>query len=113
MDLTIGQHEWETIHTFEKMFDQLDNMTSCKLAYFEFLKKWPSMTVSQKSKHHREKVCHELNLWIKHRDPAYFDEHIKPFIKVSVMHKENGYEYLIVIVIVQIEQVLYGSLFGR
>ncbi|KAI7875308.1 hypothetical protein K492DRAFT_211014 [Lichtheimia hyalospora FSU 10163] len=84
LDLTIGQHEWETIHTFEKIFDQLDNMTSCNLRDFEFLKKWPSMTVSQKSKHHREKVCHELNLWIKHRDPAYFDEHIKPFIKCKL-----------------------------
>lgn len=115
LDLTIGQHEWETIHSFEKIYDQLDNMTSSKLRDFEFLKKWPSLTVSQKSKHHKKKVCHELNLWIKHRDPVYFDEHIKPFIKVRksvVVVKRGLVSNGPIIIIVQIEQVIYGSLFG-
>ncbi|KAI7858568.1 hypothetical protein BDC45DRAFT_554138 [Circinella umbellata] len=82
-ELTLNMnHEWEIVDSFEKLFTLFGNMASnVNLTLVEFLKQWPTYTDTQKLKKHDKLACHELNLWIKFKDPEFFARHIQPCIE--------------------------------
>ncbi len=52
--------------------------------YWEFLKGWEANTLDEKHKKYDKYSCHELNLFIFCKDPAYFEEYVKPFLKNKI-----------------------------
>lgn len=85
--LDLSRHEWEVVDNFETVFDLCKLLTSDyvaeELSKFEFLKTWHDMDLEKKLEKHQELPCHELNLWLKYKDPVFFDQHVKPYIKVK------------------------------
>ncbi|KAI9312675.1 hypothetical protein BX666DRAFT_1880893 [Dichotomocladium elegans] len=94
LELDMTQHEWEIVSSLEKVFDHFCMATEFSLEDFRFLNTWHSMPLAQKLKKHQEMVCHELNLWLKFKDPAFFDAYVKPSIK-SKLRKSFMDTYLL------------------
>ena len=42
--------------------------------------KWPTLTAEQKAKTYSDNCCHEFNLFLKMKDPQYFEAVVKPFL---------------------------------
>lgn len=47
---------------------------------WKFLTKWPTFTVDQKNKKYNKHMCHEFNLFLFFKDPAYFETYVKEFL---------------------------------
>ncbi|KAI9271588.1 hypothetical protein BDA99DRAFT_602382 [Phascolomyces articulosus] len=78
-------HEWEVVDSFQKMFTLMENMaTRVNLKVVDFLKQWPTYTEAEKLKKHDSMTCHEINLWIKFKDPEFFAQHLKPSIAAKL-----------------------------
>ncbi|OBZ90101.1 Actin-binding protein F [Choanephora cucurbitarum] len=85
--LTLNTHDFAIIDSFEKLFDTIKVISSAGrmlIDEFEFLRSWPTFSLEKKLKTHEEKVCHELNLWLKKKDPQFFNAYVKPVIKNKV-----------------------------
>ena len=52
-----------------------------ELARFAFLTRWPSLRKEEKLELYSEFACHELNVFLKRRDPAFFAEVALPFLE--------------------------------
>lgn len=50
------------------------------LEKFSFVLKWPSLTEEEKASKYNEFACHELHFFLFHKDPAFFQEVIHPFL---------------------------------
>ncbi|MEM6673491.1 MAG: hypothetical protein AAF726_11660 [Planctomycetota bacterium] len=53
---------------------------SDELAKFEFLTRWPSLSDEEKRAKYSEYVCHELNAFVREKDPAFFADVVAPYI---------------------------------
>ncbi|KAG0171387.1 hypothetical protein DFQ28_001072 [Apophysomyces sp. BC1034] len=97
LNLKNGQHEWEVVSSLEKLFQLFTTLSSddisSALNEYEFLITWPSFSLEKKLELHEKMNCHELNLWLKQKDPEFFDNHVKPFIK-SKIYKSFMDQYL-------------------
>ncbi|KAK9762469.1 hypothetical protein K7432_011754, partial [Basidiobolus ranarum] len=85
--LVINTNEYETIDSFEKLFDTIKTISTVgdSLANeFDYLKTWPGLDAEKKLKLHEEKVCHELNFWLKKKDTLFFKQFVEPAIKSKV-----------------------------
>jgi hypothetical protein len=51
------------------------------LGEFGFILRWPSLTPDEKREHYGKHACHELNFFLYHKDRAFFDAAILPFLK--------------------------------
>ena len=51
-----------------------------ELAKFGFLMQWPSLDQAQKQKLYDEHACHELHLFLFHKDPQFFAAVVKPLL---------------------------------
>lgn len=50
----------------------------------DWVTNWTTYSDEEKLKIYDEKVCHELNTYIKYNDPAFFKRIVQPFIKNKV-----------------------------
>ncbi|KAI7892341.1 uncharacterized protein EV154DRAFT_462599 [Mucor mucedo] len=84
--LSISTDEFETIDSFEKLCDTIKNISFVSefSKEYEFLQSWTKFDGEQKLKSYEERVCHELNIWLKHKDPIFFKDYVKPAIKCKV-----------------------------
>jgi len=48
------------------------------LAQFEWMVRWPRLTDAEKQARYSEFACHELNLFLARKDPAFFERVVKP-----------------------------------
>jgi hypothetical protein len=48
--------------------------------FVETLIRWPTFTKEQRVKKYSENCCHELNLFLKMKDPEYFESVVRPFL---------------------------------
>ena len=46
--------------------------------------KWPTLNVEQKAKTYSEYCSHEFNLFLKLKDPSFFDKAVKPFLSNKI-----------------------------
>lgn len=92
--LVLHTNEYETIDSFEKLFDTIVRISKVGKIVdekFSFLKNWPNLSLQKKLKLYQEHACHEFNLWLKKKDMEFFDTYVKPFIKVSLdRHRYAG-----------------------
>lgn len=93
-NIVLHTHEYETIDSFEKLFDTIVKISDSGVYVnqnFWFLKTWPSLTLEKKLETHQEHICHDLNLWLKKKDPQFFNTYVKPAIKVKrpSLYKSN------------------------
>ena len=50
------------------------------LAEFEFLVRWPELSREEQLRLYSAHACHELHLFLQQRDPAFFDEVVRPYL---------------------------------
>ena len=50
------------------------------LAQFGFVTRWPSLSAEEKRARYSEFACHELNLFLERKDPAFFAEVVRPYL---------------------------------
>ena len=50
----------------------------------DWVTNWKTYSDEEKLKVFDEKVCHELNTYIKYNDPEFFDKILRPFIQNKV-----------------------------
>lgn len=93
--LTAGEtFELEDMTTSEfQIYDALkkvyDFMMTAKedptLREFAFILTWPDLTSDEKLDHYTKYACHELNVFLYHKDRDFFDRVIMPYLK----HKKD------------------------
>ncbi|KAG0175637.1 hypothetical protein DFQ28_006599 [Apophysomyces sp. BC1034] len=84
IELVTHRSEYQTATSMEEVFEILQVMPhhfGSQMREFEFLMQWRSFTPERKLELHEKYCCHELNLWLKHKDSAFFNSHIRPSIK--------------------------------
>lgn len=52
--------------------------------FWEFLKKWNTLTLEEKHKKYDKYTCHEINIFVYFKDPAYFESCVRPFIQNKI-----------------------------
>lgn len=85
--LVLNTHEYETIDSFEKLFDTIKTISNVGEEFaqkFYFLKTWPGVDLASKLELHDKHACHELNLWLKKKDLKFFDAYVKPAIQSKI-----------------------------
>lgn len=84
--LTLNTHEYEVLDSIEKLLDTVKTISNVGNAFaneFDFLKTWPTLSLEKKLELHERKVCHEFNLWLKKKDVSFFDDYVRPALKVK------------------------------
>lgn len=51
-----------------------------EIGNFHFLPQWARADTKQKTAWYSEHACHELNFFLLHKDPAFFDEVVRPYL---------------------------------
>ena len=51
-----------------------------EFARFAFLTTWPERTAEEKAQLYRQYACHELHFFLWHKDRAFFDAVVRPFV---------------------------------
>lgn len=51
-----------------------------KLAEFAFILTWPTLKAEEKRAQYSKYACHELNFFLKQRDPDFFQNVVRPFL---------------------------------
>ncbi|KAF7724032.1 hypothetical protein EC973_001439 [Apophysomyces ossiformis] len=93
-----GQKDWEVVDSQEKLFELFSVLASddivAVLKKYSFLPFWRTLSLERKLELYEQTNCHELNLWLKQKDPTFFDNHVKPFIQCKI-HKRFMDLYLL------------------
>lgn len=83
--LTISTNEYETIDSFEKLFEMIKVISTLGDSFaekFDYLKTWATLDEKKKLELHEKKVCDELNLWLKKKDNSFFEQNVRPSLQV-------------------------------
>lgn len=88
--VSISTNEYETIDSFEKLCGTIKNISAVSefSKYSEYLISWVKFDLEKKLQLYEENVCHELNIWLKQKDPIFFNEYVQPGIKVTTKDKK-------------------------
>ncbi len=74
----------ERYDTLTRAFELLSTLTSsharATLEKFRFVLTWPSLTPDERRERYSEFACHELNLLLARKDPAFFAEVVRPHL---------------------------------
>lgn len=74
---------YDSIASVYRLYANLSNNNT--LLEFGFILNWPKMKPEEKRQKYSDFACHELNFWLYHKDPAFFDQVIKP----ALTNKKN------------------------
>lgn len=76
------QAEFEVYDDLGKVFAFYGTLlkSDSEFMKFDFITRWPSFSEERKRELYSEFACHELNLFLKHKDPAFFEAVIRPWI---------------------------------
>ncbi|MGA0369229.1 MAG: hypothetical protein ACO3N7_07235 [Kiritimatiellia bacterium] len=78
----LATSRYQVIGDFGTAFDLLQTLSGdARLAKFEFLKTWPSLEMDAKLEKYGEFASHELHLFLYARDPEFFAEVVKPYLR--------------------------------
>lgn len=72
----------QTYDTLGDVYDLFRTMAGegSELVRFEFLKGWPKLPAEEKRRLYSEFVCHELNVFLRRKDPAFFADVVLPYL---------------------------------
>ena len=69
---------WRMLDTIGQAYELLDTLCDDdRFDDFTFIKNWPSLSDDEKLRKYNEYACHELNIFLYHKDRAFFDTNIK------------------------------------
>ncbi|MCP5003568.1 MAG: hypothetical protein GY941_06380, partial [Planctomycetes bacterium] len=69
---------WRVLDTIGQAYELLDTLCDDnRFDDFTFIKNWPSLSEDEKLRKYNESACHELNIFLYHKDRAFFDANIK------------------------------------
>ncbi|MBE7496404.1 MAG: hypothetical protein HS117_15790 [Verrucomicrobiaceae bacterium] len=71
--------ELETYDTLSGVYSLLNTLNP-HLAEFAFVLNWPKLKDAEKLAKYGEYACHELNLFLQHKDKPFFDKVVKPYL---------------------------------
>jgi hypothetical protein len=78
----ITTSEMEVYDTLGKVYSLFMTLTGDEtLAKFGFVLNWPSFEEARKRELYSEYACHELNLFLCHKDPAFFKDVVQPYLR--------------------------------
>ena len=73
---------YTTVQTVGDLFEILQTLHGqVSIADFAFLSDWPSMEEAEKLSKYHEFASHELHMFLHERDPEFFAEVIRPYLK--------------------------------
>jgi hypothetical protein len=73
--------QWEAYDTVESVFRLLRTLyPDPQLARFDWLMRWSSLTPDERRSRYSEFACHEVNLFLQRKDPAFFESVIRPHL---------------------------------
>ncbi|MFV8751529.1 hypothetical protein ACNOYE_13375 [Nannocystaceae bacterium ST9] len=71
----------ETVDTLAKAHALLETLSGdASLREFEFVTRWPSLSLADKRERYSKYACHELHLFLARKDPAFFAEVVRPYL---------------------------------
>ena len=77
----ISTSSFEIYDSLEKVYNLLLTLSNdSKLREFRFILNWPKMTKEEKEEKYAQYACHELNFFLFHKDRAFFDAVILPYL---------------------------------
>ena len=83
---------YDSVARVYSLYSALNN--DPKLAEFRFLLTWPEMPVEKKREMYSKYACHELNVFLFKKDPAFFEEVVAPYLR-NKYHKTFLDEWLV------------------
>lgn len=69
---------YDSLATVHQLFTTLTGDPD--LAEFAFLLRWPTMTPEEQREQYAQHACHELHFFLHEKDPAFFDEVVRPYL---------------------------------
>jgi hypothetical protein len=79
-DVATGKMEvYDSLATVYSLFLSLNR--DAHLVEFGFILNWPNLPRDEKTKLYSKYACHELNVFLARKDPAFFKEVIQPYLK--------------------------------
>ena len=70
---------YDNLEQIYQLLLTLSNHTT--LEKFAFILRWPEMNMNEKETKYSEYACHELNFFLFHKDRAFFDRVILPYLR--------------------------------
>ena len=82
--LPLGEYReprWEAYGTLASVFGLLRTLNpDPELARFDWLMRWPSLSPEEQRARYSEFACHEVNLFLRRKDPRFFEAVIRPHL---------------------------------
>ena len=77
----VRNSRWETYDTLDAVFRLLRTLNpDPRLARFDWLMRWSSLTPEEQRARYSEFACHEVNLFLHRKDPGFFESVIRPHL---------------------------------
>jgi len=77
-----GTSAFKIYDTLERLYQLLLTLSNdTTLEKFGFILRWPDMDLNEKETKYSEYACHELNFFLFHKDRAFFDRVILPYLQ--------------------------------
>ncbi|MDM8556061.1 hypothetical protein QUF75_15150 [Desulfococcaceae bacterium HSG7] len=77
-----GTSAFKIYDTLERIYQLLFTLSDdVTLKKFAFILRWPEMELDEKETKYSKYACHELNFFLFHKDRAFFDSVILPYLK--------------------------------
>lgn len=77
----LSSARFETYDSLSSVFTFYSTLSDDeRLERFRFLLDWPNLTAERKRAEYSEHACHELNLFLYHKDREFFNAAIRPFL---------------------------------
>lgn len=78
----ITTSSFETYNSLQKVYSLYSTLNqNAKWRTFGFILDWPDFTADKKQEMYSKYACHELNFFLHHKDPVFFNQIIKPFLR--------------------------------
>lgn len=70
----------KTYDALDDVFGYFRTVDGGLLDQFEFLPRWPKLTPEEQRARYSQYACHELNLFLARKDPAFFEAVVRPHL---------------------------------
>lgn len=77
----VGASRFEVYDSLDKVYGLLATLrTDGRFATFRFVTTWPGLKAEEKKALYSKHACHELNVFVYHKDPEFFKATVAPFL---------------------------------
>ena len=63
---------------------ELKKFSNEEQEFIDSMLKWPTLKVEQRAKTYSDYCSHEFNVFLKMKDPSYFDQVVRPFLSNKI-----------------------------